>query len=614
MDKKTLTTLFSEALYQIPDYQRGYAWEEKQWRDFIQDVDALVDEQVTSHYTGTVVVYVDRSAAAKDYGTKRMKVMDVVDGQQRLTSCCLYLAAVLRALTSKGKTEYERDIETYLYSGVTCKIRLNNDTGSIFYDLLKTGRANTPPRSPHEKRLCAAYERFHGHVQQQVKLRDKEGIPYLKELFHALTQKLDFTFYTIQEECEIGMTFELMNSRGKELSVLELLKNYLMHWVSRNEANLAERKRLTGVINKSWKDTYTNLGMAKGREDQCLRIAWTLHCDHTPKNWVGYDGFKDDAHIPLRNFKVRSKEETKDFMLRFTEGLAEISRHYASITNPTAENTLTPKELVWLNKIHNTGNIANFLPLLAAARMCLESGKLPEAEYLELLRSLECYAYRVFLTAGRRSNAGQSGFYRWGNKLVKGEKSAREIIDGVHELLRWYAPEEAFLATNGIPDNWYMTRHRLKYTLFEYELHLLEAEGKGKAPQLQWGQLNDSTIEHILPQTPKDGSHWKKVWPQKDFDTALHDIGNLVLTQNNSNYLNFEFDRKKGKPGLSPSYANSDIRQERKLSVYGDWTPREYAERRKDLAAWIATRWKSMAPAAPVDPALIEDEDEEDGE
>jgi uncharacterized protein with ParB-like and HNH nuclease domain len=67
MDKKTLTTLFSEALYQIPDYQRGYAWEEKQWRDFIQDVDALVDEQVTSHYTGTVVVYVDRSAAAKDY-------------------------------------------------------------------------------------------------------------------------------------------------------------------------------------------------------------------------------------------------------------------------------------------------------------------------------------------------------------------------------------------------------------------------------------------------------------------------------------------------------------------------------------------------------------------
>ena len=40
MNKTTLTGLFAEAIYQIPDYQRGYAWEEKQWRDFIQDIDA----------------------------------------------------------------------------------------------------------------------------------------------------------------------------------------------------------------------------------------------------------------------------------------------------------------------------------------------------------------------------------------------------------------------------------------------------------------------------------------------------------------------------------------------------------------------------------------------
>jgi hypothetical protein len=55
MDKKTLTTLFAESLFRIPDYQRGYAWEEKQWKDFIQDVAVLVGDEVKSHYTGSPI-------------------------------------------------------------------------------------------------------------------------------------------------------------------------------------------------------------------------------------------------------------------------------------------------------------------------------------------------------------------------------------------------------------------------------------------------------------------------------------------------------------------------------------------------------------------------------
>ncbi|WP_304909604.1 DUF1524 domain-containing protein [Methylotenera sp.] len=65
------------------------------------------------------------------------------------------------------------------------------------------------------------------------------------------------------------------------------------------------------------------------------------------------------------------------------------------------------------------------------------------------------------------------------------------------------------------------------------------------------------------------------------------------MTQNNSNYLNFEFSRKKGIPGQGPSYSNSDIRQERKISMYPDWTPKEFIERRCELEAWINKRWKT---------------------
>lgn len=253
MDKKTLTSLFTESLYQIPDYQRGYAWEEKQWKDFIQDIDALVDEKekVKSHYIGTVVVYAGRGAQMRAYDTKRLKVVDVVDGQQRLTTSCLYLSVIIRALLRKGESAYERGISDYLYSGAICKLALNNDTSNLFYDLLKTGRASTAAQSPHQKRLIAARIRFQEHIDERLTKLGSQGVAYLQELYYAVTQKLHFTFYTIEEECEIGMTFELMNSRGKGLSVLELLKNYLMHWVSRNDKDEEERSTATTLINKN---------------------------------------------------------------------------------------------------------------------------------------------------------------------------------------------------------------------------------------------------------------------------------------------------------------------------------------------------------------------------
>ena len=121
----------------------------------------------------------------------------------------------------------------------------------------------------------------------------------------------------------------------------------------------------------------------------------------------------------------------------------------------------------------------------------------------------------------------------------------------------------------------------------------MESEGKGKEPHLKWEELSDSTIEHILPQNPGENSEWKQIWSDEDIKTYLHDIGNLVLTQNNSNYLNFDFTRKKGKPGVSPSYSDSDIRQERKIANFDSWLPDDLKKRRTEISDWIIQRWKT---------------------
>jgi hypothetical protein len=227
------------------------------------------------------------------------------------------------------------------------------------------------------------------------------------------------------------------------------------------------------------------------------------------------------------------------------------------------------------------------------------------------VKALECYAYRVFLSSGRRSNAGKSSFYRWGDDIFTQQKPLSEVTAAVYGLTRYYAPEESFVSRNDQPANWYATRNRLRYTLFEYELYLLATEGQGKEPDLKWELLKDSTIEHILPQTPDADSHWKAVWSSDDFNLCLHDIANLVLTQDNSRYLNFEFSRKKGKPGESPSYSNSDIRQERRIARFGDWTRKAFDERRAELVAWLNQRWKTedTQSAVTLEVADVDDED-----
>lgn len=590
MHKKTLTTLFSEFIYRIPDYQRGYAWVEKQWNDFAQDIDALVDEQGPGHYTGTVVVYAGGNSETVNYGTRRLKVVDVVDGQQRLTTSSLYLSVVLRELIKRGEYHYEREIPDFLHADGRCKLELNNDTQHLFLELLKNGRPNTNTLTAHGRRLIQAHDYLEKHINVQLEKRPDTATTYLKELFIALTGKLHFTFYTIEEECEIGMTFELMNSRGKELSVLELLKNYLMHWASRNGRFNGSSEALTRALNQSWKTTYTNLGTCTGNEDQCLRVAWTLYCSHTPKNWTGYEGFKSSQYIPLRDFTLRNQEDTRHFIVKFAEGLAEISHHYASVISPRLENT-SPSEFQWLKKIHHTGNIANFLPLIIAARKHKENRQVTDDDYLDLLKALEHYAYRVFLYEGRRSNTGKSRFNYWSHEVFQGNQAITQITSAIYGLARRYSPDNTFTSWSSEPGNWYTYRTLLKYTLYEYELHLLEAEGKGNTTKLDWEDLKDSTIEHILPQSPEQNSYWTKLWSPEDMERYLHDIGNLVLTHNNSNYQNFDFHRKKGTAGVGYCFSNSDIRQERKLASNVDWRIEECELRRKVLVDWINTRW-----------------------
>jgi hypothetical protein len=592
MEKKTLSNILEGKIFRIPDYQRGYAWEEKQWNDFIEDIDTLIDDKIISHYTGTIVIYQPNTKPTETYGTKKLEIIDIVDGQQRLTTCSLYLAIILNELVKRGLNDYKAEITNYLYSGSKPKLQLNNDTSDCYYDLITKEYFSVEAFSVHQNRLIDAFSFLKKHIDAKMEVLQDKGTEYLIDIFDAIIRKLNFSFYTIEVESEIGMTFELMNSRGKDLSSLELLKNYLMYWIYRNILDSDKKEDFTVLVNKTWKTVFINIAKCNGNEDQCLRIVWTLFVNYTPKNWNGYSGFKSDEIIPIRNFNIKSEKNTRELLSKIVKGLSVVSLHYAQILNPD-EDVNSAKEYKWLTKIRRAGNIATYLPLLVAARIKYFNKKIAEDEYIELLQAIEKFTYRVFIIEGKRSNASMTNFFRWSWELFYEKYAIQDIIGWILEIINNYSNENAFRDwLQGEPDKWYEYYYRaLKYTLYEYELYLFETEGKDVKPKLDWASINNSTIEHVLPQEPEEKSKWLEDWTEEDIELYLHDISNLVLTNDNSHYKNFDFVVKNGKPGEGHCYANSDIRQERKISEYKTWTANSCKKRKKELANWIITKW-----------------------
>lgn len=93
--------LFSGRLFVVPDYQRGYAWESRQWDEFIEDIELLPSGK--DHFTGTIVLHEGSLPPRIDESGKQYAYFNIVDGQQRLTTIVLLLGAIRREMESFAK-------------------------------------------------------------------------------------------------------------------------------------------------------------------------------------------------------------------------------------------------------------------------------------------------------------------------------------------------------------------------------------------------------------------------------------------------------------------------------------------------------------------------------
>lgn len=224
--------------------------------------------------------------------------------------------------------------------------------------------------------------------------------------------------------------------------------------------------------------------------------------------------------------------------------------------------------------------LAPVLPMLLAARLRCAA---EEKAYLRLVELSERLGLRVYSLARERVSFGQQELFRHAFELHLGEKSLDDVVAAVIELIQRECDDKLFRRKFKEPGrNWYNWK-ALRYFLYEYEESLWN---KGR-PKVTWDEvaklkLNES-IEHILPQTPEQGTYAE--FSIKEKRRLLGDLGNLCLTMDNSRLGRKEFDAKR------EIYKDSDLKSERRLALCRKWSPADLRRRRRLLVEWALGRW-----------------------
>ena len=604
----SISDLFQKRMFQVPDYQRGYSWENRHVREFLEDLE-FMDQNHRLHYTGTVVLYEpDSSIQRMDEDGNTYATFDIVDGQQRLTTITLLLDGIRRSLTGLPDASSQtlaRGIEkNYIKANELSggdplfKLTLNKDVDGFFKSsVLSDDSGVAGPSIMSHRRLEAAKAQIANYLKSKI---GEEGKEWLRNLYSKVITQLQFTLYQVEQEAEVGVIFEVMNDRGKPLTDLEKVKNYLLYASTYLEGmpnELAQR------INSTWADILRWL-MASGLtasadEDQLLRVHWLAYYDPNSRDWKGSRSVKE--RFDLREYRGRYP----DMLLKLTDyanGIRESCVSFCDASKPARPNSFQtfgekPKvrrEVVeWSLKLVRMGRTATFLPILIAARKrwANDPGK-----YLEILKLCEKFAFRVYSLSGYRADAGQAAMLRLAYGIANNSMSfngATQRLKGRLNAMCGLRSFQSLMSAEseliGDAYNW----GGLRYFLYEYEIHL--SANNGASPKVAWGDLPrelKNTIEHILPQSITGQRYWESRFSHGEHQRCAHDLGNLTLTKQNSSLSNKPFPEKKGEVGLDKScYANSPLYAERELGAWEDWTPASIRERREKLLEWARIRW-----------------------
>ncbi|GAA6976074.1 DUF262 domain-containing protein [Helicobacter pylori] len=569
MELLNLDGVIEKGVFEIPSYQRGYAWQIRQLKDFWNDLEHVSKLGSQFHYMHSLTL----RELENEFENS---AFEIIDGQQRLATSLILLGLLAKTTQNKDPKYSLINLEpilSYKYYGLSEAFRAITEEEKD----LKAFKT-----SFYAKNLIDAYTFF------KEKISDTP-VGTLEKMFDALIKKMLFSVVGLNDNrIDPFSSFETINNRGKDLSTLELLKNRL-HFVVHKICEGKKLEKLQQEINNTYTLIYHNL---RQFEDD--------HLEGFLKHFVAYYyGEKGDfkkrllemefnAHKRYTdNTNFNEKYEKIDDLLfylsysskvwNFLHTLDEKSIALIVDDNKKLEIEITPKIRGLLEKMRhlNALNDNAFLPLLLSLLTIQRAGKSTNeqpytTQELEgLLEHLERFGFLIYGVAGKNTAKNEwielafkaiQAYRFWGDKITIEDLPTLEKSffnrqgNSALELL------EESIHSKKNAEKWYKWGKALNYLLYEYELH------HNPETTLNFNGSIES-IEHILPQKPDQGySAKEKNWAKNP--NIVHALGNLLLMAKNANssLSNKPFDEKR-KQYLKGSYSEKEVAKNASFGV-----------------------------------------------
>ncbi|SDT16216.1 DUF262 domain-containing protein [Microterricola viridarii] len=502
-DKRTVEELFVGAdYYVIPRFQRPYSWDASNLDDFWRDV--VYDNEI-GYFIGPMVAWRDPSSP----------VRRLVDGQQRLTTISIMFAVLRDHFAALGETNLAKGVHRYLEKAdrnneqqFTLQTEVDSPflAQAIFRDPPET---TVLPATEEEHALSKALDAIRRRVEEEASKR-KDPLSWLLDLRDRLLG-LRVIWIEHSNEDDAYVIFETLNSRGKDLEVIDLLKNHLLNKL-RGTGNAAADTART-----KWHKMRNELEANETRK----RI--------DPNRFILHWWLSEENYVAERKLFPAVKQKVKSTAMAKTRlaSLVHDAPLYRAVIEPSSRTWPTEETTARrsLEALAVFGIVQPAPLLLALLRARTDAQKLSAGQFNKTLQVIERFHFQHTVVSQLRSSGGVSEMYAKAARELSATRNDAQkratVLNDIRKKLVDRAPDpeqfvlafqERFLFTNDYTRDSKLIRYVLENFL------------RDAAPSTTTQQL---TIEHIMPQ--RDLSRGASL------DT-VGALGNLILVSEAVNH------------------------------------------------------------------------------
>ena len=491
----------------VPDYQREYVWTpDDEVEQFLIDIEneyiPKANEQRT-YFLGSIIIV--------NNGT----CFDVVDGQQWLTTIMLSLCAFRDLLKEKvlnsAQKNYLQTIENLLYnfdieSGETrVRLELQYEESYDYLTTLIQGQSYDGTQSPSISRMQDAYMK----IRQHLRMYDDTDV--LIDFIKYFLTRIELVVIESQDLSSALKIFETINQRGVGLNAMDLVKNLL--FCHAKESDFAKIKDI-------WKEIIQHLQDCHEDQNPLRFLRYFLVARY-------YNGIlrEDDIYKWIISPKGKQATGYETHPVEFAKEISCISKRYSDLVKATElqqDGGEYPHvtNIGFINKYKSRQHLILLLSL----------GKMADTQAIEYLaEQIESFFfYSATLRIQAKNN--ESLFVQWAEKF-RGLTGKEAISSVVRSTMLPYLlnivgefKAEFLKLSHGV----YNPLYRLRYVLGKIENTVLE---KTNLPRSGHDLYNGLQIEHIFPQTPKNGIIPSEFTSEEEYYSYVYRLGNVTLLE-----------------------------------------------------------------------------------